>query len=107
MFNICSNKILKDKKTKSRLQLEITFYSQHSKSKGNELLELLGWNEMPVISEYMHMDFPLLQIVNLYLSFEIKKIKMETKAHFPDRKFKIIKSSHVRPVIYLKRLLGY
>lgn len=98
MFNICSNKILKEKKTKSRLQLEITFYCQHSKSKGNGLLELLGWNEMPVISEYMHVGFLLLQIVNL--SFEIKKIKMETKAHFPVRKFKIIKSSHVTPVIY-------
>lgn len=55
---------------------------------------------MPVISEYMHTDFPLLQTVNLYLSFEIKKIKMETKAHLPVRKLKIIKSSHVRPVIY-------
>lgn len=55
---------------------------------------------MPVISEYMHTDFPLLQTVNLYLSFEMKKIKMETKAHLPVRKLKIIKSSHVRPVIY-------
>lgn len=58
---------------------------------------------MPVISEYMHTDFPLLQTVNLYLSFKIKKIKMETKAHFPVRKLKIIKSFCVRLVIYYKR----
>ena len=44
MFNICSNKILKDKKTTSRLQLEIPFYPPHGKSESNWLPELLKWN---------------------------------------------------------------
>lgn len=66
-------KSLENEETKSRLQLEITFYSSHSKSKRNWLLELWHENETLVLSEVqMHTDFPLLQSMNLYLSFEIK-----------------------------------
>ena len=63
MFNICSNKIFKDKKTESRFQQEMTFYSQHSwvqkkmthrivRLKGND--SDIGWSciRFPTTSDY-------------------------------------------------------